>query len=446
MSTPPSTITVGELIDRGEADIQTGPFGTQLKASEYVASGTPVINVRNVGFGDIRDSKLEFITEAKTEKLKNHLLKKGDIVFGRKGAVERHALIADEQTGWVQGSDCLRLRLYSKSVCRRYVSYYLRTQAHQDWMQALCSFGATMASLNQDIVKRITILLPELHVQSKIAAILTSYDDLIETNKRRIALLEKTAMEVYREWFIRMRFPGHQNTKFVKGLPSSWPITRIGNVVSFNKGLSYAGKHLCDEHQGIPMVNLKCFRVGGHFRKDGVKFYDGAYRPQHEVQSGDIVLANTDLTQAGDIIGNPALVPNLNYGGKMIISHHLCAVRLGEHVNSKLFFYHLLLSQSFKGHAFGFANGATVLGLRTDDIERFPFLMPEERLMEKFCDFINPIYDEISSLHKANEMLHSVRTLLLPRLISGKLSVENLDIQFPPIMLDESNSMKPVHA
>ena len=104
-------ITVRELIERGEADIQTGPFGTQLKASEYVESGTPVINVRNVGFGNMRNADLEFITEAKAEELKAHQLQKGDIVFGRKGAVERHALIANEQHGWVQGSDCLRLRL-----------------------------------------------------------------------------------------------------------------------------------------------------------------------------------------------------------------------------------------------------------------------------------------------------------------------------------------------
>lgn len=437
MNTAVPMITVRELIDRGEADVQTGPFGTQLKASEYVESGTPVINVRNVGFGDIRDANLEFISEAKTEQLKAHKLLKGDIVFGRKGAVERHALIADDQDGWVQGSDCLRLRLASDTVCERYASYYLRTRAHQDWMRALCSFGATMASLNQDIVKRITIPLPDLPIQRKIAAILTAYDDLIEINKRRIALLEKMAEELYREWFVRMRFPGHQSTKFVKGLPSNWPITRIGDVISFNKGLSYTGKHLCDEHQGIPMVNLKCFHLGGHFRKEGVKYYDGPYRPQHVVQPGDIVLANTDLTQSGGIIGNPALVPDLNGDGKMIISHHLCAVRLGEHVDSKYFFYHLLLSQSFKGHAFGFANGATVLGLRTNDIERFPFLMPEENLMKAFSDVINPIYNEILSLSKSTELSILARDLLLPRLISGKLSVEGLDIQFPPSMRAE---------
>ena len=86
-------LSVGELEQRGEASLQTGPFGTQLKASEYTAEGTPVINVRNIGFGDLRKADLEYLPEGKAAKLWQHHLKSGDIVFGRKGAVERHALI-----------------------------------------------------------------------------------------------------------------------------------------------------------------------------------------------------------------------------------------------------------------------------------------------------------------------------------------------------------------
>ena len=109
-------LSVGELMLTGEARLQTGPFGTQLKASEYVPEGIPVINVRNVGFGEVRADHLEYISEAKAEQLHHHIIRTGDIVFGRKGAVERHALIKQEQDGWAQGSDCLRLRLNSPKV------------------------------------------------------------------------------------------------------------------------------------------------------------------------------------------------------------------------------------------------------------------------------------------------------------------------------------------
>src|SRR5690606_17579375 len=116
--------TVGDLIDAGFAEVKTGPFGTQLKASDYVETGTPVINVRNIGFGNVREEKLEFISEETTQRLSSHLLREKDIVFGRKGAVERHAFIRDKQSQWLQGSDCLRLRIVSEEhVLARYLSY-----------------------------------------------------------------------------------------------------------------------------------------------------------------------------------------------------------------------------------------------------------------------------------------------------------------------------------
>ena len=196
------TIKIADLVKSKEAELQTGPFGTQLKASDYVESGIPVINVRNVGFGNIREEKLEFLDDKMVEKLSIHKLQYGDIVFGRKGAVERHTYINQNAIGWIQGSDCLRLRINSKRINNKFVSYYFTTSTHQDWMKALCSFGSTMASLNQDIVKLISLPLPSIKIQKKIAAILSAYDDLIENNKRRIALLENMAEEIYREWFV----------------------------------------------------------------------------------------------------------------------------------------------------------------------------------------------------------------------------------------------------
>ena len=233
------TIKILDLVITGEAKLQTGPFGTQLKASDYVDEGVPVINVRNVGFGDIRAENLEYLDEPMVEKLAAHKLEKGDIVFGRKGAVERHAFIGRVGDGWIQGSDCLRLRICSDRINNRFVSYYFKTQSHQDWMQALCSFGATMASLNQDIVKLITLPLPPIKVQDKIAAILSAYDDLIENNKRRIALLENMAEEIYREWFVRFRFPGYQTAEFEQGIPKGWGETKISNVVNFKSGFAF---------------------------------------------------------------------------------------------------------------------------------------------------------------------------------------------------------------
>ncbi|MFN0050703.1 MAG: restriction endonuclease subunit S [Planctomycetales bacterium] len=153
-------ITIGELVDLGEIDLQTGPFGTQLKASDYADDGSPVINVRNIGFGEVRAEKLEFVPEEMVQRLHQHVLKAGDIVFGRKGAVDRHVLVRPTQDGWIQGSDCIRMRSHSDRVSTLLLSLAFRETAHKEWMLTQCSNKATMASLNQDVLSRIVTVLP----------------------------------------------------------------------------------------------------------------------------------------------------------------------------------------------------------------------------------------------------------------------------------------------
>ena len=224
-----SRIPVSELVASGEAELKTGPFGTQLKASEYTEHGTPVINVRNIGFGSIKLDKLEFISPATRKRLSSHLLRRGDIVFGRKGAVERHVFIRQEQEGWFQGSDCLRLRFASHRIEPLFASYYFLTPDHQRWMMNQCSHGATMASLNQGILERIELPHPPLPIQQRIAGILSAYDELIENSHRRIKILESMARALYREWFVHFRFPGHENHPRVASplgeIPQGWQIT-----------------------------------------------------------------------------------------------------------------------------------------------------------------------------------------------------------------------------
>jgi type I restriction enzyme, S subunit len=152
--------TVGAWIDQGCIDLQTGPFGTQLRAAAYADAGTPVVNVRNIGYGDLRTDKLEFVPEEVAVRLAVHLLQAGDIVFGRKGAVDRHVLIGPAQAGWMQGSDCIRLRALSNDVRPLFLSFAFREPAHKEWMLVHCSNKATMASLNQEVIGRIPLLAP----------------------------------------------------------------------------------------------------------------------------------------------------------------------------------------------------------------------------------------------------------------------------------------------
>jgi type I restriction enzyme S subunit len=153
-------IMIGDYIERGIVELQTGPFGTQLRASDYVDSGTPLINVRNIGYGELQAEKLEFVPEAVVDRLGVHILQAGDIVFGRKGAVDRHLLINPAQAGWMQGSDCIRLRPVCDVVCPSFLSFAFRQENHKQWMLTHCSNKATMASVNQEVIGRIPVLAP----------------------------------------------------------------------------------------------------------------------------------------------------------------------------------------------------------------------------------------------------------------------------------------------
>lgn len=156
------------------AELQTGPFGTQLHSDEYVSFGTPVINVKNIGYGHIVFGDLDYLSDETCERLSSHRLKFGDIVFGRKGSIDRHAFISKEQEGWIQGSDCIRVRPKNLQM-----GYYIHRWFSQLIIQRLImssSVGSTMASLNTKILGNIRILVPP---ESKLSLFSKYADDVM---------------------------------------------------------------------------------------------------------------------------------------------------------------------------------------------------------------------------------------------------------------------------
>ena len=230
-------ISLADLVVAGFADVRTGPFGTQLRAADYTPRGVPVVNVRNLGYGTIRPAEIERVAPDVQERLSGHLLSEGDVVFGRKGAVDRHLLVTRRESGWMQGSDCIRLRLLPGSpISPEFLSKALLTASHKAWMEAQCSHGATMASLNQEIIGRISVAAPQPATQRRIGAVLSAFDKLIEINERRIELLGDLARSLYREWFVRFRFPGHEDAELVDSklgpIPEGWHVRSAESVLA----------------------------------------------------------------------------------------------------------------------------------------------------------------------------------------------------------------------
>jgi len=297
--------------------------------------------------------------------------------------------------------------------------------------------GSSVPLLTLGIVRNLPVRLPDLPTQRKIAAILTAYDDLIETNKRRIALLEKMAEELYREWFVRMRFPGHQNTKFVKGVPEGWPFEAGSVFFDHIKGRSYSSEEISDGEGRCYFITLKSFHRRGGYRKEGLKYYSGKYGEKQCVERGYVVMAVTDMTQDRAVVGEAARIPALP-GKKAVIS--LDVIRLIPKEMSTTFLYAYMRHSGFADYIKEFANGANVLHLKPDLVGKQRLLFPPSNLRESFSELAEPIYEEADALQEANTTLTRTRDLLLPRLISGKPSVEDLDIQVPPSMQETANS------
>jgi type I restriction enzyme S subunit len=176
------------------------------------------------------------------------------------------------------------------------------------------------------------------------------------------------------------------------------------------------------------MANLKCFDVGGGFRRDGTKPYSGPFKEKHSVGPGTLIIANTDLTQAGNVIGSPAIIPRRGFDGGGLITHHLFAVRPYEAKVRRGFLYHALLDSRFRDYARGRASGTTVLGLRTNDCEEYPVLLPSPPLCEEFSPLAEAVQAQAEQLEDSMDVLRETRNLLLPRLISGEVEVTDLDI------------------
>ncbi len=328
------------------------------------------------------------------------------VIIGRKGTLGTVHFIGQDYwphdtTLWVKDF---------KGNIPQFVAYFLPTLRLENF-----DTGSSNPTLNRNHIHKLKILFPkDTATQRKIAAILTAYDDLIEVNKRRIALLEKMAEELYREWFVRLRFPGYQDTRFVKGVPEGWGETQLGKIARFTMGQSPKSEFYNEIGEGLPF-------------HQGVGTYGDRFPSTSTYCSIDGRRAFK-----GDILFSVrAPVGRLNIADcDMIIGRGLAAVKHNDGLNSYL--YYLLKTVFANEDIIG--NGAIFNSVGKEELARFAVHGHPEPLVKKFESIAGPIDQQIERLIRGTDILAKTRDLLLPRLISGKLSVEDLDIQFPPSM------------
>ncbi len=177
--------TLGELEIENAGVIQTGPFGSQLHASDYSPGGTPVIMPTNIRDLRIDPTDIARVSQEHVERLSRHVLREGDVVYSRRGDVEKCALITDREAGWLCGTGCLLVRVQGTSVDPRFLSYALSLLETRAWISGH-AVGATMPNLNTEILREVPVVLPEIEEQRGIAATLGALDDKIASDRRLV--------------------------------------------------------------------------------------------------------------------------------------------------------------------------------------------------------------------------------------------------------------------
>ena len=263
--------TLGVACQRGGGNIQTGPFGSQLHASDYRAAGIPSIMPQNLGDNRVILDGIARIEPRDASRLRRYLVHEGDIVYSRRGDVEKRALIGPREDGWLCGTGCLRVRLGENGVNPRYASYYLGHPAVREWI-VRHAHGATMPNLNTSILSSCPFVIPPLFEQRAIAHILGTLDDKIELNRRMNATLEAMARALFRSWFVdfdpvRAKMAGRDtglpkeianlfpdrlvDSKLGK-MPAGWRVGHVEDGFEIVMGQSPPGHTYNDIGDGLP--------------------------------------------------------------------------------------------------------------------------------------------------------------------------------------------------
>ena len=373
-------------------NIQTGPFGSQLHQSDYSECGIPVVMPKDLVGGKISEKSIARVDKTHVERLCRHKIEVGDILYSRRGDVGRCAHVTKKEEGWLCGTGCLRVTIDSEKADSRFVFFQLQHPDTVGWVEKH-AVGATMLNLNTTILSSVPIRLPALEIQKRIADILSAYDDLIENNQKQIKLLEEAVQRLYKEWFVNLRFPGHENTKIVDGVPEGWHRGTIGQIAEFKRGRT------------ITKAQVK----GGN-----VPVIAGGLEPAYYHNVANTKAPVITISASGANAGFVRL-----YGVDVFASDCSFVDGLGT---ESLFFVYEFLKES-KVSIDQLQKGSAQPHVYAKDINAMKITIPEKEYLERFDRYAKVYFNKIKTLQGQNERLKTARDLLLAKLMSGEVEV-----------------------
>ena len=349
------------------------------------------------------------------KKISKYLLNIGDIVVARTGNTVGYAKLIRKDIFAVFASYLIRIQLNQTKADPNYVGRLIESNIFKKYIHSMKS-GAAQPNANAEVIGRFQFCLPPLKTQQKIASILSTYDDLIENNNRRITILEEMAQKLYREWFVKFRFPGYEEVKMVESelglIPEGWEVKRIddfGKVVTgktpSKKREEYYGNDVPfiktpDMHNGIFVIN-----TNEYLTYEGADSQKNKYLPPKSISVSCI-------------------------GTVGIVSINAISAQTNQQINSVVlkesffleFLYFALLDLKSTIQNYG-STGATMANLSKGKFEQLKIIVPSQNLIKYFHKIVSPLFNQILIFSKKNINLKQQRDLLLPKLISGKIDV-----------------------
>jgi len=373
-------------------------------------SGIAFLNGESINTGVLDLTKANFISKGKYESIKKGRILKGDIVMTTRGnGVGQVAYISKNIEGLIN-AQMLIIRSGRNQLNSSFLYYYLSSDAVQQLIRNFAS-GSAQPQIPIRDLKSLPLSIPEdQNIQAKIASVLSAYDELIENNKRRIKLLEEMAEEIYKEWFVRFRFPGYEATRFltepgkevphgtVGALPVGWEKRKLVDLYYINYGKNLSQTEIL-ENGSYPVYGAS-----------GVMGFYGDFNIDQKV-----VLITSRGNGSGEIHRTHEIAFVTNNSFVVVAKEKYKFLEIGFNFQ---FFNHLNLKS--------YCTGSAQPQLTNNSMLNIEVYLPDEYIIKKFCAISNSLIELIDNLRTKCQLLQQTRDLLLPRLISGKLSVEHL--------------------
>jgi type I restriction enzyme S subunit len=412
--------------------------------------GTPLVKV-----GDVKDGVVNLptycISPETDDEYRRSRLEGDELLITLVGNPGECVVVTPEMRGWNPARAIAVVRLRDTSL-RTYLKAVLESAAGRHLIDSVLN-TTVQKTLNLKDIRRLPIPIPaptEILAISKLSEIVSARLSLLrETN----ATLEAIAQALFKAWFIDFdpvrakmegRIPdgmdeetaalfpdGFEESELVQ-IPIGWVEIAVSDAAEVIKGKSYSSKDLVERHD-VALVTLKSFERGGGFRMDGFKPYSGTFKQAQIVKSGDLIVAYTDVTQAAELIGKPALVVGVEEYSTLVASLDVGIVRPNVAVCGRQFLYGLFKTDAFQAHTLAHTSGTTVLHLSKDGVGTFKFRCPPISLVEKFESIANALAKRRQLNVDKLRTLINLRDTLLPRLISGQLRIPEAaaDIEAP---------------